>query len=373
MTDIFNNDGIVDAEDVGYGVAKFLTYYDTYEEFAQDHYRIWNSVQVKVRVGPRGGIQHIWVDVDEMGAPWLQDGAFIDHHREARLVSQDGPTRGGETFPVSPSGDDPDEAPRSDPHALKFTATEEGFATEHDLWTPNHQAAIFIDGDGNLGSQWVGLYSLTGTVRTVDLTPEEEDPLAGTTPGLEHFPARPHICDGCYYSGASDAFEDFIHCTECQENTGPEDPVPAGYKDRRDVALEAAQEYVDAVAKNSPYNVPVDPNLGPLDEEGLELERRCAEEAPASTLPTNQTWVVGQETIKDPVTLAQLIFTEETDIVVETDVYFPFPEVAQVRVIVDVLGGDLVLWGTEETTDNLDHYFQMSADAYNYAGPSDCY
>jgi hypothetical protein len=82
-------------------------------------------------------------------------------------------------------------------------------------------------------------------------------------------------------------------------------------------------------------------------------------------------WAFKGDTIEDPVGFVTLLqFRDGVDIVIETDIYFPFPEVAQVRVIVVGSEGlDYRLIGDMATIDNLDHYARAWNEATNETSP----
>ncbi len=68
-------------------------------------------------------------------------------------------------------------------------------------------------------------------------------------------------------------------------------------------------------------------------------------------------WVIGQEQIEVCPSLETAFpeFDGDLEVLIETDIHFPFPEIAMVRVYVIDGGLDILLFGSE-SVDNLDHY-----------------
>ena len=211
------------------------------------------------------------------------------------------------------------EGRRTDPHALVFTVTEVGVSTEFDLWNPNYQVGLFVDENGEVGSVWAGLYNIDATVQTMDLSPSFEDARAPEMTEPLILPVT-DFSDG--FGWLDRSFCDGSRCSYYCTFYGD---------DRRVVGC----PITNAKEADTGYSI-------------------TEAETPESTI-----WTVGQETIEEPLGLETAIFWaggDEFDLVIETEVFFPFPEVGQVRVVAVADGMDHYMVGTVDPVDNLTHY-----------------
>lgn len=98
----------VEAPLAGFGKARFLQLNHMVEEVKDEEasgLAITRDIEVKVRVGPQGGVQFIHVDVDEGVFQWydVEDGGDPCEClvvRTVRLLDQKGPTKEGELIPL---------------------------------------------------------------------------------------------------------------------------------------------------------------------------------------------------------------------------------------------------------------------------------
>jgi hypothetical protein len=364
-----------------YGAAVFLdvdAFVNDREEFGG--LSVWETVDVSVRVGPKGGIQFIHVDSTHCVSDWSKGvpmGLLV--HKRIRLLEQDGPTKDGETLTfdlirgspalgweeyrtqVCPTCDHNDLVPlyhtEDDGYPVRAWCQFCGTHIVYHYVTPAHDAfcgcptcAVDLPDSFDVGSidrrdrgddaQSTALPRWKGRLWETDFRE-----------GFDWLDQPAFVCSNC--SGRDDPLGGG-RCMDCAENTTPIDPRPAAWAPRDYSAsllwVEMGSDFVTVFGTDVPVGT-----LEPLDDHpSVETYpftfTVVGPEAPA------EVWVVGHETIDDPLYLiTALDGTADYDgIIVETSIGFPFPRVLGANVIVPLGGEEVYLdWAV---TDNLAHY-----------------